>query len=542
MRRHGDRHGGGDGDRSGNGNGSWLTRRSFRSRITLLVVAAVGLSVALCALIGYLAISRTIMNRMDHQLEQRATVFTAWPLEMFSPSKIDQAQTLLASSGYQESLVFADGTAHEPQNLELQRLGPQGRPDQVLATYQVWAPFGQPEIAVAAQQRETSLRTFSYNGVDYRVYAIRNTYGDMPTDGDASPDGTPAADGSADTSQSSRSSRSSQSPQAPQSSALVFSTSLAPTESALNTIATISIVVGLLGIALATCAGLAIGRAALRPVVRLSQATEYIARTGDLARLPVKGDDEIAHLTRNFNTMLEALARSREHQKRLVADAGHELRTPLTSIRTNLDLLAQVSAAPDDARLPAEERVALLNDVRAQMEELSMLISDLVELSRDDQPAQTIEQLNLRDVVERAAERVQRRAPRITYDLRLRPWYLQGDATALERLVTNLLDNATKFSPEAGTITVTLADGLLQVADQGPGIAEEDLTHVFERFYRSPEARSTPGSGLGLAIVLHVATNHGGEVAAARAPGGGALLSVRLPGSPARVEEPVATA
>ncbi|WP_049871718.1 sensor histidine kinase [Catenulispora acidiphila] len=505
-------------------------------------MAAVGLSVALCALIGYLAISRTIMNRMDHQLEQRATVFTAWPLEMFSPSKIDQAQTLLASSGYQESLVFADGTAHEPQNLELQRLGPQGRPDQVLATYQVWAPFGQPEIAVAAQQRETSLRTFSYNGVDYRVYAIRNTYGDMPTDGDASPDGTPAADGSADTSQSSRSSRSSQSPQAPQSSALVFSTSLAPTESALNTIATISIVVGLLGIALATCAGLAIGRAALRPVVRLSQATEYIARTGDLARLPVKGDDEIAHLTRNFNTMLEALARSREHQKRLVADAGHELRTPLTSIRTNLDLLAQVSAAPDDARLPAEERVALLNDVRAQMEELSMLISDLVELSRDDQPAQTIEQLNLRDVVERAAERVQRRAPRITYDLRLRPWYLQGDATALERLVTNLLDNATKFSPEAGTITVTLADGLLQVADQGPGIAEEDLTHVFERFYRSPEARSTPGSGLGLAIVLHVATNHGGEVAAARAPGGGALLSVRLPGSPARVEEPVATA
>ena len=210
--------------------------------------------------------------------------------------------------------------------------------------------------------------------MDYRVYAIGNTYGDMPTDGGASPDGTPAADGSADASQS------------PQSSALVFSTSLAPTESALNTIATISIVVGLLGIALATCAGLAIGRAALRPVVRLSQATEYIARTGDLARLPVKGDDEIAHLTRNFNTMLEALARSREHQKRLVADAGHELRTPLTSIRTNLDLLAQVSAAPDDTRLPAEERVALLNDVRAQMEELSMLISDLVELSRDDRP------------------------------------------------------------------------------------------------------------------------------------------------------------
>ena len=486
--------------------GGWLSRRSFRSRITFSVVAAVGLSVALCALIGYLAISRTIMNRMDDQLKQRATVFTAVPLEMFSPPYLDAARQLLASSGYQESLVYADGSAHEPQNLQLQRLGSDGQPGEILATYQVWAPFGPPEVAVAAHQGQTSLRTLNYNGVDYRVYAIHNTY----------------SDGSPDNSQP---------------SALVFSTSLAPTESALNTIATISVVVGLLGIGLAAFAGLTIGRGALRPVVRLSQATEYIAQTGDLKHLPVKGDDEIAQLTRNFNTMLEALTRSREHQKRLVADAGHELRTPLTSIRTNLDLLAQVAAAPDDTRLPAEEQVALLNDVRAQMEELSMLISDLVELSRDEQPAHTIEHLDLVNVVERAVERVQRRAPRIMYDLRLQPWHLQGDATALERLVTNLLDNARKFSPEAGTITVTLAAGLLQVADQGPGIADEDLTHVFERFYRSSEARSTPGSGLGLAIVLHIATIHGGRVEAARAPGGGALLSVWLPGTPARVEE-----
>ena len=144
MRRHGDRHGGG-GDGDGDGDSSWLTRRSFRSRITLLVVAAVGLSVALCALISYLAISRTIMNRMDHQLEQRATVFTAWPLEMFSPGKIDQAQTLLASSGYQESLVYADGTAHEPQNLELQRLGPQGRPDRSWRPTRCGLPSASPK-------------------------------------------------------------------------------------------------------------------------------------------------------------------------------------------------------------------------------------------------------------------------------------------------------------------------------------------------------------------------------------------------------------
>ncbi len=501
--------------------GGWVSRRSFRSRITLLVVAAVGLSVALCALISYLAISRTIMNRMDHELEQRATVFTASPLQMFDPSTLNQDQNreMLAVSGYQESLVYADGTADQPLNLQLRQRG------QVLATYQVSAPFGPPEVAVADGQSGKSLRTVNYNGVDYRVYAIFNSF---PDASDGSAGVSPGASPGGSTASS-------------QPSALVFSTSLAPTESVLSTIATISIVVGLLGIGLATFAGLAIGRAALRPVVRLSQATEYIARTGDLAPLPVNGDDEIAHLTRNFNTMLEALARSREHQKRLVADAGHELRTPLTSIRTNLDLLAQVAAAPpDDRRLPAEERVALLNDVRAQMEELSILISDLVELSRDDQPAHTIEQLDLVNVVERAAERVQRRAlGGVRYDFRLQHWYLKGDATALERMVTNLLDNATKFSPAAGAVTVTLTDGMLQVADQGPGIAEEDLTHVFERFYRSPEARSTPGSGLGLAIVQHIATNHGGRVEAARAPGGGALLSVWLPGSPARVGEKV---
>jgi len=229
--------------------------------------------------------------------------------------------------------------------------------------------------------------------------------------------------------------------------------------------------------------------------------------------------------------MLEALARSQEHQKRLVADAGHELRTPLTSMRTNLDLLAQVMAMPNDDRLSPEDRVDLMNDVRAQMEELSVLISDLVELSRDEQPSHAIEHLDLRDIVDRAAERVQRRAPTLTYDLKLSSWYLDGDPAALERLITNLMDNAAKWSPEGGTVTVTLADGLLQVADQGPGIAEEDLTHVFERFYRSPEARATPGSGLGLAIVRQIAENHGGRVAAARAQGGGALLGVWLPGS-----------
>jgi two-component system, OmpR family, sensor histidine kinase MprB len=481
---------------------AWLSRHSFRSRITLLVVGAVGLSVALGALISYLAISRAIMNRVDNELEQRATVLTAMPLGMFYPAQVNSLRSVLAASGYQESIVYDDASSYQPPTLALQQPGAGQTPGQILATYQISAPFGQPEIEVAVQQSGSSLRTINYQGTDYRVYAVPNTYG-----GEAQYN--------------------------PEPSALVFSTSMAPTESTLNTIAVITTIVGLLGIGLAAAAGFAIGRAALRPVRELSDATEYIAQSGDLRLLPVNGSDELAQLTKNFNTMLEALARSREHQKRLVADAGHELRTPLTSMRTNLDLLAHVMAAPDDDRFPPEERAALMSDLGAQMEELTVLISDLVELSRDEQPSHSIEHLDLRHIIERATERVQRRAPSVTFKLRLSPWYLEGDASALERMVTNLLDNAAKFSPENGTVTVTLKEGLLQVADEGPGIAEEDLTHVFERFYRSPEARATPGSGLGLAIVRQVAENHGGRVAAARAPGGGALLGVWLTGDSA---------
>jgi two-component system sensor histidine kinase MprB len=495
----------GAGAKTGGGRPSvshWLNRRSFRSRITMLVVAAVGIAVALGSLISYLAISQTVTHRLDNDLKQRAGVLSSPQLGLFSQNQLatTDAAILLSATGYQESIVYADGSSFKPGNVKITK----GNEVTLVPTA---APFGDPEKQVAATQAGTTLRTVSSNGVDYRVYSFPNVLGSALN---------------------------------PEPSALVFSTSMASTESTVNTVAVVSLIVGLLGIGLAAAAGLAIGRAALRPVEELSEATEYIARTGDLRSLTVHGDDELAKLTSNFNTMLEALARSQEHQKRLVADAGHELRTPLTSMRTNLDLLAQVMAAPDDGRLPKEERIELMNDVRAQMEELSVLIADLVELSRDEQPSHTIERLDLRDVVERAAERVQRRAPGLTYDLQLSPWYLDGDAAGLERLVTNLMDNAAKWSPEDGTVTVTLANGLLQVADEGPGIAEADLTHVFERFYRSPEARATSGSGLGLAIVRQIAENHGGRVAAARAQGGGALLGVWLPGSPIAGELPAA--
>lgn len=224
---------------------------------------------------------------------------------------------------------------------------------------------------------------------------------------------------------------------------------------------------------------------------------------------------------------IRPLGKALELQRRFVQDASHELRTPLTSLRTNLDLLRQAEGNP---ALPAPARLELLDDVRGQIEELSALVGDLVELARDEPMTRVVGEIDLADPVERAVTRVRRRAQGINFDVSLDPWPVVGDADGLERAVTNLLDNAAKWSPVNGTVTVGLADGVLTVDDEGPGIDPADRPHVFERFYRSDESRAMPGSGLGLAIVRQVIDRHGGEIAVAEAPSGGARFLVRLPG------------
>jgi two-component system sensor histidine kinase MprB len=264
----------------------------------------------------------------------------------------------------------------------------------------------------------------------------------------------------------------------------------------------------------------------LRPVRRLTDSVETIARTEDLRPLPIEGDDEIARLGTAFNQMLTALAASRDRQRQLVADAGHELRTPLTSLRTNLDLLAQAGA-----ELPEHSRTELIEDVRAQIAELTTLIGDLVELARDEPLPTVVERVDLADVADRALTRVRRRAPGVGFELDVESWWVTGDAPALERAVTNLLDNAAKWSPQGGMVTIRLSDGALVVDDEGPGIATDDLPHVFDRFWRSEESRAMPGSGLGLSIVAQVVERHAGTVAAGPAPTGGTRVVVRLPGT-----------
>jgi two-component system, OmpR family, sensor histidine kinase MprB len=285
------------------------------------------------------------------------------------------------------------------------------------------------------------------------------------------------------------------------------------------------IAVSMSGVAVASVLGLGVARAALAPVRRLTAATDHVSKTQDLgSRIDVRGTDELSHLASSFNVMLEALERSASSQRRLVADASHELKTPLTSLRTNIEVLL----LGDDA-LDPPERTQLLNDVVQQVEEMSALISELVDLARGDAEPEKMRELRFDQLVENAVERAQRRRPSNGIKSRLEETSVFGADGSLQRAVLNLLDNAAKWSPPSAAIDVRLRDGELTVRDHGPGIAPDDLPHIFERFYRSVDSRSLPGSGLGLAIVKQVADQHNGTVSAENGEDGGTIMRLRLP-------------
>ncbi|MGW0334541.1 sensor histidine kinase [Streptomyces sp. NPDC003011] len=323
-------------------------------------------------------------------------------------------------------------------------------------------------------------------------------------------------------------------PQLYPGTALLMATPLKGTQSTLNELALILLLVSGIGVVGAGAAGLAVARAGLRPVDKLTEAVEHVARTEDLSiRIPVEeaSEDEVARLSRSFNSMTSSLANSRELQQQLIADAGHELRTPLTSLRTNIELLTR--SEETGRPLPAADRKALLASVKAQMTELAALIGDLQELSRSEgQRGERVQVVSLQDAVESALRRARLRGPELTITADLQPWYVRAEPAALERAVVNILDNAVKFSPEGGTVEVRLSEGVLRVRDHGPGIPADELPHVFDRFWRSPSARALPGSGLGLSIVARTVRQAGGEVSLARAEGGGTVATVRLPGAP----------
>jgi two-component system sensor histidine kinase MprB len=288
------------------------------------------------------------------------------------------------------------------------------------------------------------------------------------------------------------------------------------------------------GIALAAALGLLVSRAALVPVRRLTGAAERVARTQDLGhRIQAGEEDELGRLAGSFNTMLAALERSRLAQRQLVSDASHELRTPLTSVQANLDALAI------GQQLPARERARILAAAQAQLRELTVLVGDLVDLSKTDIEEVEVEDVRLDLAAAGAIKRARLHAPECRFLLDAEPCLVRVAPARLERAIANLLDNACKWNPPTPStwparpagdpIEVRVSGGALEVRDHGPGIAAEDLPHVFDRFYRAPGARARPGSGLGLAIVRQMAEAHRGAVHAANDPDGGACLTLELP-------------
>ena len=282
------------------------------------------------------------------------------------------------------------------------------------------------------------------------------------------------------------------------------------------------------GIVLAAVLGLAISRSALRPIERFVSRTERV--TSELerpARLEETDAIEQRRLAASFNQTLDALERSIEAQRHLIADASHELRTPIAALRSNIQIFLEAE------RLPRQEREELQQSILAELDELTQIVADVVELARGSSPELRVEPVELDTIVREAVERTARRAPELGFEVELEPTLVEGVAERIARAVTNVVDNARKWSPPDGLIEVQLHGGTLTVRDHGPGFAEKDLPHVFDRFYRAEQSRRMPGSGLGLAIVKQAAEGHGGTAGVANAPEGGAIVSVSF-GAPLR--------
>jgi two-component system sensor histidine kinase MprB len=295
------------------------------------------------------------------------------------------------------------------------------------------------------------------------------------------------------------------------------------THDVLDVLRTRLVVIALVGVAVAALVAWFVGRSITKPIRRLTQTTEHIAQTQDLTTpIPVQGDDEVGRLAASFNTMLVALDTSRRQQQRLIQDASHELRTPLTAVRTNIDFLAHATT------LPTDDRAQLLEETRLELDELTNLVSEMVDLATDVRSEEPVDSVDLGDVAGEVVQRYRRRTGR---DITLAAddaATVQGRRSMLDRAVSNLVDNALKFASAGEPVDVSVHGARIEVADRGPGVDDADRTRVFDRFYRATSARTLPGSGLGLSIVSQIAELHGGHAALEPRAEGGTVAVIDL--------------
>jgi two-component system, OmpR family, sensor histidine kinase MprB len=444
---------------------------TFRARIAIAAAAAVALAVVLASLVVFFLVRDQLRSQVDEALEARAEQIAHRPLDFESQETFSLSMSIL-SPGFGErssvtQVVKADGST--------------------LPQYpNVELPVPDAAVEVARGSAQGFFSDADISGIHARMLTFQYS----------------------------------------PNIAVQIARPLTEVDESLARLRTFLIIIALTGIGGAAALGLIVSRAALAPVRRLTDTAERVTKTGDLSeRIEVSGKDELSSLATSFNSMLAALEESTRAQRQLVADASHELRTPLTSLRTNIEVLAS------DRALPVEERKRLLSDVVEQLGEMTSLIAELIELARAEQQVAESQDVRLDLAAADALERARRNHPDVRFSSTLAESTVHGVSSTIERAIGNLLDNAAKWTPAGAEVELAVTDGVVTVRDHGPGIAEEDLPYVFDRFYRARTARGMPGSGLGLAIVRQVAEAHGGDVVAESAAGGGTRIVLRLDGS-----------
>jgi two-component system sensor histidine kinase MprB len=461
---------------------------SLRLRLTLFVVGAVTVAVTAVATAAYISAANEVYGEVDEFLEQRVRslgAFTVFDGEGDDPLRLADDPIMGMGMG-----IGGRGSRFVQPDSVVQILSSDGA---VFAT-SAPLPVDDVDLEVISGVRPPTLHTVELEGEQFRVITAPFT---IPIIGDH-PLG-----------------------------AVQVGRSLAEALAVLDGMKVRMLTMGGIGVALAALAGWLIAGRALRPVGELTAAAEHVAATQDLeSPIDVEQDDEVGRLANSFNAMLGALADSKRQQQQLVADAGHELRTPLTSLRTNIELLSRAESLPDD------QRRELMDDATTELEQLSELVGELVDLATDRSIEEPPTDVRLDQLVESVAKRAQRRWDREVRVI-VEPTVVHARAGGVERAVSNLVDNAVKWGSPGDPIEVLQRGGKVTVRDHGPGIDAGDQARIFDRFYRATTARTMPGSGLGLAIVRQITEEHGGTVSAANAPSGGAIVGFELPGAEA---------
>ena len=483
---------------------------SFRRRLTVLVGASVALSIATAATVLFLIVNAQLYAQLDQQLADRARQIAgvAAAIVQRCPESVPGATTPSAAPSSSRSpapVPSATPSAGLLPNLGCPPVGtlPAPRPGDSAGVVQFVTRSGQ---SIHPTDQATVLPVSAAAAAVAAASAGSDVVEDTVVDGVPMRLLThPVATGGA----------------------VQVALPRDSLDQVLATLRWILVAISIGGVVVAAALGRAIANSALRPVARLTVATERVAGTRDLSeRVEEPGHDELGRLAHSFNRMLTALDESERSRRQLVADASHELRTPLASLRTNIELLAM---SPD---LDPSDRAQLLASLTGETERLGRLVADLMELARGEELIKPVlTEVRLDELAEAAVALARARYPNVIFTLNAEPTSVVGDPARLRRAVDNLLDNASKWSPAGAEVEVEVAAGELSVRDHGPGVEPADREHVFDRFWRSPNARRTPGFGLGLAIVAQTAVAHAGDVRLESPSDGGSRFVLRLPGT-----------